>query len=64
VLRENADGGGCVPVGLDDSAAWREALRRILTDEAWAAELATAAAMRPLPTWKETAEAVRVGLAT
>jgi hypothetical protein len=26
--------------------------------------LATAAAMRPLPTWKETAEAVRVGLAT
>jgi len=63
VLRENADGGGCVPVGLDDLAAWREALRRIMTDEVWAAELATSAATRPLPTWAETAAAVRAGLA-
>ena len=60
VLRENAGGGGCVTVGLNDPAAWRETLRRILTDESWAAELATAAATRTLPTWKETAAAVRL----
>jgi glycosyltransferase involved in cell wall biosynthesis len=63
VLRENANGGGCVPVALDDLAAWRETLRRILTDDAWVAELVTAAASRPLPTWAETAAAVRAGLA-
>ncbi|MBK8858372.1 MAG: glycosyltransferase [Opitutaceae bacterium] len=63
VLRENAGGGGCVPVGLNDPGAWRETLRRILTDQVWAAELATAAATRTLPTWAETAETVKAGLA-
>jgi glycosyltransferase involved in cell wall biosynthesis len=62
VLRENADGGGCVPVALNDPAVWRETLRRILTDKAWADELAAAAAVRPLPTWAETAAAVKAGL--
>lgn len=64
VLRENAASGGCVPLPPADAAAWRTALRRILTDDAWAAELAAAAAARPLPTWAETAVAVKAGFAT
>jgi len=62
VLRENADGGGCVPVSVGDAAVWRTALRRALTDEAWIAGLAEAAAARPLPTWRETAAQVVAGL--
>lgn len=62
VLRENADGGGCVPVPVGDVAAWRETLRRALTDDAWVAGLAEAAAARKLPTWRETAAQVAAGL--
>ena len=62
VLRENADGGGCEPVALDDTAAWEKALRRILTDDEFHARLAGAALARPLPSWSETARAVRDGL--
>lgn len=63
VLRENAAGGGCVSVSVDDSAAWRAALRRILTDDAWQAALANEAATRMLPTWAKAAAAVRTRLA-
>lgn len=62
VLRENADGGGCVPVPVGDVAAWRETLRRALTDDAWIAGLAEAAATRSLPTWRETAAQVAADL--
>jgi len=62
VLRENADGGGCVPVPVGDVAAWRDILRRALTDDAWIASLAAAAATRPLPTWRDTAAQVAAGL--
>jgi glycosyltransferase involved in cell wall biosynthesis len=62
VLRENADGGGCVPVPVAEAAAWRDALLRMLTDDAWRAELAAAAAARPLPTWAGAAATLRTGL--
>ena len=62
VLRENADGGGCLPVVTDDREAWKEALRRILTDDALQSRLATEARERPLPTWAQTAETLRAGL--
>jgi glycosyltransferase involved in cell wall biosynthesis len=59
VLRENADGGGCLPVALNDRAAWRDALRRVLTDGAGQAKLAKEAATRSLPTWTAAAETIR-----
>ncbi|MEY2881440.1 MAG: hypothetical protein RLZZ15_3820 [Verrucomicrobiota bacterium] len=62
VLRENADGGGCLPVALHDRAAWREALRRLLVDDAWHARLTGEATTRPLPTWGEAAETLRAAL--
>jgi glycosyltransferase involved in cell wall biosynthesis len=62
VLRENADGGGCVAVAMNDKAAWVDALRRVLTDDAWVAELRGEAGRRVLPTWARTAEALRAGL--
>lgn len=63
VLRENADAGGCAPIAVGDAGAWRDALRRALTDDAWLGGLAGAAERRPLPTWRDTAAAVlaRVG---
>jgi glycosyltransferase involved in cell wall biosynthesis len=62
VLRENSDGGGCVAVAPGDRAAWKNALRRILTDDAWYRTLCKAAATRPLPTWAEAAAALLSGL--
>jgi glycosyltransferase involved in cell wall biosynthesis len=55
VLRENAGGGGCVAVALNDRAAWVAALRRVLTDDAAHAELVAEATTRALPTWKQAA---------
>lgn len=63
VLRENADGGGCVPVRLNDREAWIEALRRVLTDDAVHGRLAAEARTRRLPTWAEAAQILRDGLA-
>lgn len=62
VLRENADGGGCVPVALNDATAWAGALRRVLTDDAAWRTLADQAASRRLPTWAESARALQVAL--
>lgn len=56
VLRENADGGGCLAVAPNDTAAWRGALKNVLTDAALAARLEKEATTRVLPTWRETAE--------
>jgi glycosyltransferase involved in cell wall biosynthesis len=60
VLRENADGGGCVAVALNDKSAWVAALRRVLTDDEGCATLRAEAAGRVLPTWAETAAFLRV----
>lgn len=62
VLRENADGGGCLPVALNDRAAWIDALRRVLTDATLTARLGAEAATRPLPTWAGAARILRDGL--
>ena len=62
VLRENADGGGCVPVKANDAAAWRAALRRVLTDDAERARLVAEATTRSLPTWAEAAALLQRGL--
>lgn len=59
VLRENAGAGGCVPVAVDDLAAWKGALRRVLIDDDWVMELSAAAARRPLPAWADSAAAIR-----
>lgn len=63
VLRENTEGGGCVVIATNDAAAWRDALRRGLTDDpAWQA-LRREATTRSLPTWSGTARALAAGLA-
>ena len=59
VLRENADGGGCVAVAPNDLIAWTTALRRVLTEDALHTKLTTEATSRVLPTWSETARTVR-----
>ncbi len=63
VLRENASGGGCLPVAPGDHGAWRDALRRILTDDALCTRLGSEAAVRPLPTWRESAATLARALA-
>lgn len=62
VLRENADGGGCLPVALNDLAAWGQALGQVLTDDALHARLRAEATSRRLPTWAEAANLLRAGL--
>jgi glycosyltransferase involved in cell wall biosynthesis len=62
VLRENTAGGGCVPVALNERAAWKAALRRILTEDAMHAILTSEATTRALPTWADTAETLRQAL--
>ncbi|MSU23364.1 MAG: glycosyltransferase family 1 protein [Opitutus sp.] len=62
VLRENTDGGGCVPVALNDRTAWKAALRRVLTDDAHHTRLTTEATSRSLPTWTEAAQTILTGL--
>lgn len=62
VLRENADAGGCVAVALNDRAVWSAALRRVLTDKQEQTRLTREATMRVLPTWKQTADALKNGL--
>ncbi|HTZ21898.1 MAG TPA: glycosyltransferase [Opitutaceae bacterium] len=63
MLRENADGGGCVMAPVGDLAAWQDALRRVLTDDAVHARLVRAATTRTLPTWAEAAQTLRTALA-
>ncbi len=62
VLRENTAGGGCLPVPVNDRAAWKAALRRVLTSETTQAALAAEAGSRALPTWAEAAQTVRRAL--
>jgi len=59
VLRENAEGGGCLPVAVNDRAAWKDALRRVLTDEILVARLSAEAGSRTLPTWAAAAASLR-----
>ena len=58
VLRENAGGGGCVPIAPNDFDGWCNALRQVLTDAAHHRELVNAAVARPLPRWADTAKSL------
>jgi len=63
VLRENADGGGCRALPLDQPARWDEAVRQVLEDDdAWRA-LVLGGMARTLPTWAETARSLIAGCA-
>jgi glycosyltransferase involved in cell wall biosynthesis len=62
VLRENADVGGCLAVAPGDMAAWKSALRTVLTDVAVVQKLQAAAAARTLPRWADTAAGLRAAL--
>jgi len=62
VLRENAAGGGCLPAAIDDRAAWKTTLHRVLTDEVCHSKLAAEARWRPLPTWAGAAQTLRRAL--
>ena len=62
VLRENADAGGCLAVAPGDVAAWKSALRAVLTDTAVVQKLQAAAAVRTLPRWADTAAGLRKAL--
>lgn len=62
VLRENAAAGGCLTAAPNDRAAWRAALRSVLTDDAVHARLVQEALARPLPTWAQAAATIRRGL--
>ncbi len=56
VLRENADGGGCLVAGVHAAADWQAKLRRVLTDPDVSCRLQREAMARPLPRWSETAQ--------
>ena len=62
VLRENAAGGGCLPVAVNDRAAWKDALRRVLADESLLGRLRQEAGSRALPTWAAAAASLRAGM--
>ena len=62
VLRENADGGGCLSVAVNDAVAWKAALCRVLTDDALVARLQTEAGARTLTTWAGAAQILRTRL--
>lgn len=62
VLRENADGGGCLVVPVNDPAGWQRALAALLTDDALAGRLREEAVARPLPRWADTAATLRAAL--
>jgi glycosyltransferase involved in cell wall biosynthesis len=61
-LLENAAGGGCHVVQGNSLAGWVDALRRILTSDAYRGQLAAEAARRALPTWASAAKALKESL--
>lgn len=62
VLRENADGGGCLPVAVGQVDRWQKALRSVLTDAELHQRLTAEALRRGLPTWAGTAKHLLAGL--
>lgn len=62
VLRENADGGGCLVARVNDAADWAAKLRAALVNQDENRRLQAAAMGRTLPRWTETAAALRKAL--
>jgi glycosyltransferase involved in cell wall biosynthesis len=62
VLRENADGGGCLVAQVNDAADWSAKLRTVLTDATECRRLQQEAMARPLPRWSQTAQTLRNAL--
>jgi glycosyltransferase involved in cell wall biosynthesis len=62
VLRENAGGGGCVPVGVNSTVEWLAAVERVVADDAFVAALSREAVSRRLPTWADTAQQLQAAL--
>jgi glycosyltransferase involved in cell wall biosynthesis len=62
VLRENADGGGCLVAQVNDAADWSAKLRTVLTEEVACRRLQQEAMARPLPRWSQTARTLLDGL--
>jgi len=62
VLRENADGGGCLVARVNDVADWTAKLQAVLTDRETGARLQREAMARPLPRWLNTAQTLRAAL--
>ena len=62
VLRENADGGGCLVAQVNDATDWADQLRTVLINPDENRRLQAAAMARPLPRWTETAAALRRAL--
>lgn len=59
VLLENATGGGCAPLPVNDRAAWAAAIRDVVTDPLFYERLEKEAQTRPLPTWTEAAAVLK-----
>lgn len=57
-LLENARGGGCVVLPGDDVEAWTARISELLADDRAVDALGQEAALRALPTWTDSAEAV------
>ena len=57
-LRENAAGGACLLLPLNEEAAWTEGLRTLLSDKTRLEVLAAEAGARALPSWAECAVSV------
>jgi glycosyltransferase involved in cell wall biosynthesis len=62
VLRENADGGGCLVAQVNDLEDWKAKLQTILTERETGARLQREAMARPLPRWADTARTLSTGL--
>jgi len=56
VLRENADGGGCITAPCNDAEDWATKLKSLLTDDDLIRRLQHEAMTRALPRWKDTAQ--------
>jgi glycosyltransferase involved in cell wall biosynthesis len=62
VLRENAEGGGCLLAAVDDATDWCGKLRLVLANDDENRRLQREAMARPLPRWAETAQTIIKGL--
>jgi glycosyltransferase involved in cell wall biosynthesis len=62
VLRENAQGGGCLLAAINDVDDWWRKLRVVLTSDDESRRLQREAMARPLPHWAETAQTIINGL--